>query len=131
MNHNRRRLGCFLGTLRPSRLHSRSPHPLVIHAPSLITQQGHNPTVSITAILQGKTGHVFNQPGLIIGNLDLTTLSGPGLLQDLTGPPLGTPHPFNDMLNSPTLPGRAQKFPRCTSSRICLSSDRSATSFFS
>lgn len=66
--------------------------------------------------------------------MPLAPLHGAGLFQHSAGPPFRHPLPaqrISYMLHRRPAFHRAQKFPEFASFRISLSSDRSATSFFS
>ncbi len=103
---------------------------LVVNIPAFPSKQRCDPSIAVAAELCGQRDDSSNEPGLILRRLELAALRRSRLFDHTTRPSFRDSEPFASVLNGSSSLRRTQKFPRETSARICLSSDRSATSFF-
>ena len=110
-------------------------HPLAVHMPPRITQQGRHPAIAITTILPSQGDNVFGQGGFVICPVRHLALGRSMLPEHAAHPPLGDNHHSSDVIDTAPTPCGAQKFvhahvlrlPRAASCSISLSSVRSDT----
>ena len=100
-------------------------HPLLVHPPADLPQQGGDPPVAIAAILTSQVDDGSGELLLMIRDLGNTALGGPGLADDAAGPALGHAQSLADLIDHLSAPGGACYFPRMASWRMSLSSVRS------
>src|SRR4051812_3658826 len=105
-------------------------HPLLVHFPAFSPQECPHPAMAVARVLSRELDHPLDQAAVpLLLATCVVALGGPGLPHHLTRPTLGEPKPSLHMLDSSSLPGRAQKFPRFTSFRTLMSTACSATIF--
>ena len=98
MSQRRPRLGCFWGTLSPSR--RQILNPPVTDRPTGLAQQGRNLAIAIAAILARQLGDIGRQPfGILSAPLDLA-LRRAVLPERRTGAALGDMQMGSDMLDA-------------------------------
>ena len=102
-------------------------HPLAVHRPAGLPQQGGDPAVAVAAVPGGKGDDGGGQRRLVLGRARRLALRGAVLAEDPAGPPLGHAEIGHHVLDAGPAAGGAQKFPRAASARIILSSVRSET----
>ena len=123
-------LGLSVGDLQPLPA-PETLDPFVIHLPSLLAQQGRDAPIPVAAVLSGQFDNRPGQGGFVVPHRHPPSLRGSRLPQDTAGTALRHPQLLLDMPHTAPPSLGAQKFPLQASSRICLSSDRSAIRFFS
>src|SRR5919107_1736462 len=101
-------------------------HPLVVHKPACIPQQGADLAVAIAAVLARQRDQVSPELLLVLLAPRRFALCGAGLTERATGATLGDLQHGPDVLDTGAPTRGAQKFPRAPSWRISLSSMRSA-----
>src|SRR3954470_1217797 len=124
-NHSRPRLGCFGGTLSPSR-RQYPLHPLVVHQPAGLPQECADLAVAIAAVLARQRDQVGGELLLILFAPRRFALCRAVLRERPAGAALGDGQHGPDVLDTGAPTRGAQKFPRAASCRISLSSVRSA-----
>jgi len=92
-------LGLLLGHLEPF-LAPDALYTLVIHPPALTPQKGRDPTVAITTILAGQLDNLAPKCLFIVFDLELETLGGPRLADNLADSSLGCPQSLLQALHA-------------------------------
>ena len=105
--------------------------PLVIDLPAGRAKERGDPAVAVATVALGQLDDIGGQGRFVVGRPWRLALGRAVLAEHPAGPSLGYPELTADLLDAPPAPGGPQTFPRASSSRIALSSTRSATSFFS
>jgi len=99
-------LGLNLGNLQPL-LTPYALHPLVVYPPTIPSQQGRYPPVSVTTIPGGQGDNRCPEGLLIIPALTNPSLGGSGLTDHPAGTPLRYPQIILQVLNASAAPGGA------------------------
>jgi hypothetical protein len=102
---------------------------LMIHMPSFPLEQHGDPAIPISPILTCQPRDAFSETLCRFVYLRWLSLGRSGLSQHLTDTAFRMTTILLQLLDCPTLLGRAQKFPRAASFKIELSIVRSATTF--
>ena len=123
-------VGLFPGHFQPF-LTPGPLYTLVVDLPAFQLQQGRNTPKAIASILAGQYNDPFGELLFIISSLPMVALGGARLFQCPADTTLRYLKHFLGMLHCSPASGRASQFPRTVSRKIELSSERSATSFFS
>src|SRR3954464_1100264 len=105
-SHSRPRLGCFWGTLSPSRRQIRSP--LVVHKPARIAQKSGDLAVAVAAILASEFDQVGGELLFVVSAPRRFALCRAVLAERPAGAALGDLQHGPDMLNTGAPTRRAQ-----------------------
>ncbi len=97
----------------------------VIHLPTRVSQQGCNPTVTISAVLARQLDHICDQAFFVSTTFGQPPLRGSVLAQYPANTTLRNLHLNTHMIDASTAARGAQKFPEAASLKISLSSVRS------
>jgi len=96
----------LLGNLQPL-LTPDTLHPLVVDPPTIPSQQGRYPSVSVTTIPGGQGDNRTPEGFLITPDLPSPSLGGSGLSDHPAGTPLRYPQLLLQVLNASAAPGGA------------------------
>lgn len=126
-------LAVFLALWRhPVALKAPQPlDPLAVHDPPLLAQERPDPPVPIAWMAFGELVDPSDEPQLELAGLNLISLRGAVLTDQLARPALRDREAVQQMRHRRPSPGRAHHFERCRSFSIEISSACSATIFFS
>src|SRR5918997_1730056 len=102
-------------------------HPLVVHQPTRVAQQGRDLAVAVAAIPPRQLDDVGGEPLFVVAAPRPLALRRAVLAERRAGAALGHPHRVHDVLDAGAPARGARQFPRAASARICLSRVRSAT----
>ena len=82
-------------------------HPLVVHVPATVPEQGGDPPVAVPAEPTGQLHDLIGQRPLVYCRYGLIALCGPGTVKHSAGPPLRDPEGLHHVVDALATTGRA------------------------